>query len=475
VPGGATNFYDKAGSAFPASRSIPADRWRILRDMKYPVPAIALLVLVSLVPARGAAAQTTRAAATTTATAGNPGVEEWVRKLSADEWRTREEAQQALVALGDGAVERLRQLLKSAPDPETRARAESTLAQIDENRTSGPSSITLHFDQASPKDVLEEIKRQAGDVSVGVWPDNLFAIRALPNITLHVDRQPFWVALKEFCLKAGLGSQMMGPDRGLMLLQGAGNDMMDGPSVFSGPFMVVARRATEMAEVAFARPNSGTRNMTLEFAVLAEPKLQIVGHVYQARLTEVVDEAGNSLKSQAPVFESFQADGSPLWLVQAQLSRTDSPGSKKIARLRGSTRVVLQARSELWEIPNAVQAKGLSKTVGERTYTVDAVTPLTASTYQVRVTATRRAVPNRMDNYVGLGTLKLTDAEGRELVRRTPDGGGGGGPDRINYTYLFDANAGNRPTGPPTKLSWRLPVETKTVEVPFEFTDLPLP
>src|SRR4051812_28033025 len=78
-------------------------------------------------------------------------VDTLIHQLSSDNWRQRQAAQERLVVLGDEAREPLARAAKEGADDETRSRAESALAQIDENQAIGPSIITLHLKNIAPQ------------------------------------------------------------------------------------------------------------------------------------------------------------------------------------------------------------------------------------------------------------------------------------------------------------------------------------
>src|ERR1051325_6384190 len=106
-----------------------------------------------------ALAQTTRP--TTQPLLNDPRIEGFIRQLSADDWQTRQKAQDALVQYGMDIRPRLAAVLHETKDEEARARVEAALRQIEENRTSGASLITLHMKGAKPGEIFAEISRQA--------------------------------------------------------------------------------------------------------------------------------------------------------------------------------------------------------------------------------------------------------------------------------------------------------------------------
>src|SRR2546426_4606719 len=75
-------------------------------------------------------------------------IEGLIRELSADDWQTRQKAQDALVQYGLDIRPRLSIVLRETKDEEARTRIEAALRQIEENRTTGASLITLHMKAA---------------------------------------------------------------------------------------------------------------------------------------------------------------------------------------------------------------------------------------------------------------------------------------------------------------------------------------
>src|SRR5256885_14609848 len=108
-------------------------------------------------------AQTARPAspATTQPAIADPRIEKFIGELSADDWQTRQKAQDALVQYGLDIRPRLSGVLRETRDEEARARVEAALRQIEENRITGASLITLHMKGAKPSEVFAEIFRQA--------------------------------------------------------------------------------------------------------------------------------------------------------------------------------------------------------------------------------------------------------------------------------------------------------------------------
>src|SRR2546430_9705368 len=130
---------------------------------------ISHLCLASIVLSGVCMAQTTRPSTlpTTQPAIGDPRIEKFIGELSADDWQTRQKAQDALVQYGLDIRQRLSAVLRETKDEETRARVEAALRQIEENRTTSALLITLPMKGAQPAEVFAGMSRQA---SAGLWP-----------------------------------------------------------------------------------------------------------------------------------------------------------------------------------------------------------------------------------------------------------------------------------------------------------------
>jgi hypothetical protein len=412
----------------------------------------------------GAATQTT-----------SPDIDQTLKQLSSDNWADRQSAQRTLVQMSDTAEPALRDALKKSLDPETQSRIEEAIREIDANRLTGPSIVTLDYDAAEIKTVLDDLGRQA---HAHIMLPNVNWGGVPKSVTIHIHHQPFWIAMTELCQKTGLCPQFDSSDHKMTLVPG--NDFLSGIVQYQGPFLVVARRIMQNAELSLATGQAERRSTSLEMAILAEPKLTLVGHAYMPHIDTAIDDTGNSLtpgrarfRFNPMMFNAMNVDDSRLWMANVMLECPDDH-SKKIAKLKGSFRTAIETRSEAWIIPNILKAQTPTRTFGSSTFTVDSITQ-TQNVYMVRISGTRLATTGD-DAFLGLGQIDLLDAHGKPLTRHPMGGmGGAGGMNRMMYAFSFDSNDPANPAGEPTKMVWNVPVGTKVIDVPFEFKNLPLP
>jgi len=414
--------------------------------------------------------------------AADDRVEALVRQLGDDSWRDRQKAQDQLVQMGEKVRPRLGQLLNQTADEEIRTRVEAILRQLDENRVAGTSMITIHMKAASPREVFAEIGRQAY-TELRPSPNNLWESRVWPKVDIDIDNRPFWEAMREACTKFGVSPQnAQNAERDLFLVEGTGISQLWGPNcptAIAGAFMVVATTINCNYMIDLNNPKAINRNANVQFVVYAEPKMRVLQGSYYAKLDEVVDDKGNSIAVRTP-FDQMNPPRELVWRLWCQIQ--PQPASTRVTKLKASARFVLQTRAESAEIANPLSAAGTEKVVGGRKFKLKAMTR-NGDMYVVQMTFHRSGWSqvewNSMYNLnmSGMVNFKLVDAQGNRFTRVNMNPRGGS-TDAIDIDIQFQrANwaGGANPVGEPAKLTWDMPIETREVNVPFEFRDLPLP
>src|SRR5437762_2646134 len=82
-------------------------------------------------------------------------------QLKSDDWRSRQEAVDKLVTMGDAAIPHLQQLLAGTSDNEVRSRAASAIARIEDQRRVGASMVTMKLAGVPASKAFEELFHQA--------------------------------------------------------------------------------------------------------------------------------------------------------------------------------------------------------------------------------------------------------------------------------------------------------------------------
>ncbi|MDB5171515.1 MAG: repeat protein [Phycisphaerales bacterium] len=417
-------------------------------------------------------APATQAAATQAASRPYVNLDDLLKRLSSDAWQQRQRAQDELVRMGDEARPVVKDLLARTTDTEVRTRLEAAVAQIDENRISGPSFITMHFKDADPREVFAELSKQCY-ATLKPFPDNLFDQPGLSKVTIDIDHQPFWAAMKQIADKTGIDLQQY--SEGMRLMRGAFR--MNSPfTTTRGPFLVVATQVDYSQTMMLANGGGATSNFAVHLVAYSEPKLQIISSTSAVKLEEAVDDAGNSLLPTGPDNRGYYGGGGGTWNLYAQLHHPDHPG-QKIARLRGSAKFVIQTKSQKIEIPVA-GIKENAQVIGDMPVLIHDLKK-NAEIWELRLSATPDTMGNRWAQLQqSVQTrLQLVDAQGIPLDHRGMSSRGGN--NGIEFTILFTPSnnrpAADRASADPAKLVWEVPTATKEIPVPFEFKDVPMP
>jgi hypothetical protein len=338
-----------------------------------------------------------------------------------------------------------------------------------------PTRVTVELQNVPPKAVFDEIARQSGQ-TFATQPANLWEKNPGPAIGVDLKDQPFWVAMKEACGKAGISLKYATDTaQPRVILARDNQDWTAYPTVASGPFLVSLIGLHRASTVDMRKPAEVQRAFYAKFTVFCEPRFRLLRAPLLAKVEEAVDDKGHSLvptKAPDPVMNFVT---SWVYNLEAPLEYPkDSPGTR-IAKLRASANFVAQTKSETIEIADPLSSPGASRSVAGRKVVVKEV-KRGPEEYEATIALVRDGLtPEQWENTTFPGNaLRLVDAEGKQVVAR--GFGVGGKSDESTFVFKFEKEPprGSR-IGKPVKLVWEIPTETREVPVTFEFKDLPLP
>ena len=407
-----------------------------------------------------------------------------IKALNSDAWKERQAAQDALVTFGEAAAPRLQELAAKAEDEEVRTRAGAALRQIEENASVGGSIVTVKVKDAKPQDVFALIAKQARcefpTYPPTLWQQNVRNFGggnpAAALITMDLERVNFWTAFKEACQKSGVYPQQIGNDRRMTLQQGV-SSYWNGPSVVSGPFLIVANRVDHQRSIDFANPGNVQNNFTMALSAFSEPKVKVVQSSYNVAIAECVDDKGNSLAATDRVYDGMSSGQQWMWNLSARLKYPAQNPGTKIAKFRGSVKFMVQTKSETLDVADVLTVKNKTVNVAGRRILIKEVKK-NGEQYDVQMTIYRDGMSQQDWNvlqYPGY-SVRLLDKEGKSL--NSQGWGGGGGGTEMNYNWNFSRNTwggDQQKPGEPHRLVWEIPLETREMNVEFTFKDLPLP
>jgi hypothetical protein len=324
--------------------------------------------------------------------------------------------------------------------------------------------------------------------------------RDLPPVTLQMRRRPFWDAYRALHAQTGIGLRPSAD--GPWSLRPEGDPRLHGKqAVVSGPFLLVPEISWNLppapaspvlrgpaAPAPIPLPLDTSRRgpgMTLRVLVFAEPRMRLAGGFGTAVVQEAADDKGVRLDRPpaarqpefAPPLLATPADGA--WAFAAHLT-APAGDAVALARCKGTIRASVAQRHERLELANPLAARNTPLSAGELRATVVEMKKSTHPPERYFLSVSIDLEGRSLDRGALLcslnhGGLKVLDAAGRAYTCRV--GGISGSAQRmVVMAELSNPHDGrDAGLGPPAKLVWDAPVETRTADIPFEFKNVPLP
>jgi len=409
-----------------------------------------------------------------------PEISALIVRLTDPAWKERQKAQDALVAMGNGAVTALQSSLNDNPDSELRHRIQTVLVKIEQIGETGASSITLDLNDVSPQQFFSELSKQIRaellPAQENLWDNNTFAKQSI-----KVQSASFWEVMKLAQEKFGIEVVQWG-DGIRIVPNGQGGGTMRGPSAVSGPFMVVAQRVHRAQTIDLANGGGTQNEFHVQFMGFAEPKLRLLQAGSELQLDEATDDNGNSLiLTNAPAHNGYASGINGAWNFTARIRYPEQNPGRKIARLKGRLPVILQTGYESIDIEDPLSQKNVVKNLGGMKFVMkellrnnDRFTLKLAIHVNPEMHARLQGILNNNGNNAD---LRLIDDTGQTYFAQSRGTNNVNNVFDVTIDFVSDPyRRSNRKTpGQPVKLTIRVPTETKNVSIPVEFNDLPIP
>jgi hypothetical protein len=378
----------------------------------------------------------------------------------------------------------------------------------------GPASPTLPLNKKGSVITVEQLERVVGTV---------------PPVTIVAQDEPIQNVLDEIGRKSGVKLQATEPTtkrkislnlpepvsfwEAMVTLMDAGKvsvyqrdshmlvgrprtqPQLAGPVVQRGSFVVMAVGATRDSKgraglSASHKPAAGTTHVDLLFQFLPHPKLHVSsgGTSY---FLGAEDELGNSYKPQRP--QLVRNLESSLFTLEGQRLTVPSVSTKArlLKSVRGDIRVRILMSSQRWEVNDILNAGGVSKNFANVKVTLQSI-ELKEDKYTLRLVAVPDDNPDVFGaepaHYIQIWwsgifseigkVARLLDAEGKPLqfvsIRYDNHGYKQLKAEAILEFQRTDTKSRETIAGEPATLAWDVPMNIRTVRVPFEFTDIPI-
>jgi len=403
-------------------------------------------------------------------------IDRLVIDLGDEDFSRREAAQRQLAEMGPAAVSRLAAEMRLAADEERRSALQTILRQIEDEAVTGATRVSVEARQTSAYDVIASLAEQSG-VRMQLLPIDLWRQDTAPAINLSARRQPLWSVLRRVCDQAGLEPSVT--DDGIRLVASGGCGPTRGPGTVSGPLLISAARIHHQRSIELSQGGIRHDEFVIGFNALAEPKLRIMPGPAAVTLSHAFDDVGNSLLlGQQP--EISYGAGGPVWSFAVRLRYPEKPGGR-IERLGGTILLPVATQFAVVRIDDLAAAQSRVVEAGGMRFAVRHVTQ-TGDRWEVGLSATTpsndREDFGKVQQLLYNPDIRLLDAAGRSILRSSgPNFTSSDHPGTLQMAMIFDRNLSDgRPTpGPARSLVWRVPIASKTISLPFEIVDLPMP
>ncbi|MBP3959062.1 hypothetical protein J8F10_27780 [Gemmata sp. G18] len=420
---------------------------------------------------------------------GDTAVEQLIKDLGAEDWRTRELAGRELTTKGEKALPYMRRALLATENPEVQRRLSVLVKKVDFDRLVAPKRVTLSAKDLSAKDIMADIAKQTGYKIE-------FNEQANTKHSFEFNDTPFWQVIDTVANACGATVYTEYEDDTIRIYN---QDSVSPHVAYAGPFRFTAtniqcNRTVQLSNL--SRRGGGERvneYLSLSFQVQSEPKNPMLS-VSQPELVTATDNLGGSLlpprENNNYAYRSGyynRGSRSHNQSMSVNLSRIDRSATS-IKELKGRVRVeLLSGTSPEVTVPDPLKVKKKTFTGRTADLEVTSVDPdaNNKGVFTVNVTAKNRTPvdPRRGDDYMWANNIQqrieLSDESGNKYFsygmqssNYTPGG--------YQMTLMFgpeDRRTG-RPNpvkiGPPTRLvltEWH----AVTHEVTFSFKDIPLP
>jgi hypothetical protein len=460
---------------------------------------LAAAVAGSLVCITGSSGDPPATQATTAPAVAGVDAGQLIKQLGSDDPDARDAAQKQLVDLGPSVVPALKKAAETDEDPEIRSRASAALAQMKDRDDNDTTYITLHMKDAAAQDVTDALATQAHTKFVGLSGVGLPANAAGRNLTVDADHKPFWEVMSDVCTQLNVCPALDMPGRNSLRLYTTPQNWMMSPHQVVGPYWISAAGIYRSRSINLMGAQAVDDQCFIRLIVYPEPKLAVT-QIAELKLKEVTDDAGNSLLPQpqagaAAVLNSMRAIRSVNHIVESRLSYPANPG-KRIAVLRGDVTALLAEDLQQFQVDDVLGAAPRVTNPLTKCSVKATVVKQNTEMYRVTMECTRDGLPD--DKWQAMmsrmNDLSLEDADGHAL---TPLGFGGAVPTSDNTftgTCLFTRSASGMmimargvgaanpaaaqpaaKAGEPKRLTWNVATRLRTVTIPVELKDLPMP
>jgi hypothetical protein len=392
-----------------------------------------------------------------------------IRQLGADSFSTRDQADEALAALGPGARKELEAAIAD-PDPEVRLRAKDLLARLKLTELWSPGRVSLAGGEQPASKILGAIAAESGNhVLLG---DSYGSFHEQP-VTLGQVAPTFWEVLDETCRLSGNRVRPHYDTRqaGLVVVTGTPCRF---PTAYSGPLraQIVSARRSFNEELDYENLSSNkahTFELGLQF--IWEDRFRLLAYRSHADLVEARTNTGVELPPTQSTGNGWNVAGAGTRQLTMSLRLQPPPTSAaKLATLKFKWGLIAIGDMATMEVKDLKSAEPHYQ--DDLELVVESVEQDPESRrYKVNLLVTRELViPEPQEVLFQENEIELCDAEGRPFRKQAQTNNLTESGAKISLTFL-----GESPESVPAVLKFTYPRLRAQRDVEIVFRDVPLP
>ncbi|MEO6907276.1 MAG: hypothetical protein ABI210_05245 [Abditibacteriaceae bacterium] len=368
------------------------------------------------------------------------------------------------------------------------------------DKLGGPTLVSIHLKNATPQQFYEELAKQTGPDILWAYP---YWKAQKPLVTLDVDQEPFWLVVHKFALQTGRGIAEQASMLQDHLYASDESYDIDGFYSSTEPFFLtlanITQHQTRVSTVAYGHTKTSIgATQTLNLALFSDPKVNFfIEQGTSFVIQKAITDNGISLIDHEKGFTSYSGHVHT-WLVSIPFDKPTLSG-KTIKILKGYFSVDVETAKKTWTIPDITKAQGatfgqippnltdqdtISNFIAK--YKVNKVTfEEKPPRFVVQLYATHSIFPffNGISSWSPIfSDVHVWGIDGKERHISNPDNTSNhdlsNDPNHILEQEQLDIDLAVNSETPgeyPKKMVWQVPTEFRSVKVPFEFHDIPLP
>jgi hypothetical protein len=430
--------------------------------MKRPVAAAALLTLSFLLTARAAdnaPILASNASAPATAPALPADIQQLVNQLGAEEFATRDAAAKKLAQLPPAALPHLRDVARTTRDPNVLGGLDKAIEALEIQTALAPTLVSVDDNKIYIGTIVKHI--------VGGEPQINSYMSSIPAGSFKIENRPMLEALTVAARQLGLKISEVSRDRSTFgfgpgfepstVLQLTPNALF---LVHGGS--IVRTRTTDVGATGKPQPNE---TWDLRLKIAADPHLELYRPYPRIILDKAQDDRGEAITAGDQDFSSsYRTAGAVEHRIQLTQAKA---GGSRIALLKGRAIFYVVVARETVDIPAGTD---VSRNIRGKIFTAT-----WKENFRVRTATLAGRSPKGAEAWEsqlaerGPENATFLDADGKVLSNEHYYGGFN--PDAKQW----HGQVSIPPDSKAAAFRLTLISQVQAVEVPFEFTDLPMP